>query len=176
MRAETMSQSTKVAVTNKHCAGKTAAGESRPGVTILFTSMSGTRAALERARAWAKDLDIRIRLLVLEVVPFPLPLDEPPIPGQALVQALWPSLSAATVPIRVQVFLCRDFERALVRVFDKRSTVFLGTVSRWPFGREGRIARLLKKQGHQVLWVRARKAGSERIDSTPPTGQWIQSE
>ena len=46
-------------------------------VVVLFTTMAETRSALEAASALAHGLSARVRLLVAQVVPFPLPLSEP---------------------------------------------------------------------------------------------------
>ena len=53
--------------------------ESRLNVAVVFTSVEATLAALRKAGALANRLSGRITLLVPQVVPYPLPLNSPPV-------------------------------------------------------------------------------------------------
>src|SRR5271157_5523162 len=48
-------------------------------VTVLFTSATETAEALKTAATLAADLNARINLIGVQVVPYPLPLDRPPV-------------------------------------------------------------------------------------------------
>jgi hypothetical protein len=48
-------------------------------ITVVFTSVRGTSAALRSAAALVMTLGARINLVVLQVVPYPLPLTSPPV-------------------------------------------------------------------------------------------------
>jgi len=55
------------------------ASEPRLNISVVFTSVESTLAAMKKAGALASSLGARIALLVPQVVPYPLPLDNPPI-------------------------------------------------------------------------------------------------
>src|SRR5690242_4428902 len=71
----------------RHVAGETArpiaptrdeSGD-RLEVAVVFTSAAGTAAALRKAGSLAENLAARITLVVPKVVPYPLPLESPPV-------------------------------------------------------------------------------------------------
>jgi hypothetical protein len=55
------------------------AGRSRITIFVLFTGVRKTLDALWSAGRLARDLDAHIEIIVPEIVPYPLPLDEPPV-------------------------------------------------------------------------------------------------
>ena len=48
-------------------------------IAVVFTSVASTLTALKEAGNLASDLGARIMLVVPQVVPYPLPLDTPPV-------------------------------------------------------------------------------------------------
>src|SRR5579859_5329448 len=48
-------------------------------IAVVFTSVESTLAALKEAGNLANSLSARINLVVPQVVPFPLPLETPPV-------------------------------------------------------------------------------------------------
>jgi hypothetical protein len=48
-------------------------------IAVVFTSVEATPAALKEAGALATSLGARITLLVPQIVPYPLPLESPPV-------------------------------------------------------------------------------------------------
>src|SRR5438067_2524873 len=50
-----------------------------PEIAVVFTSMHTTPPALRKAGVLARKLDVRITLIVTQIVPYPLPLAEPPV-------------------------------------------------------------------------------------------------
>jgi len=48
-------------------------------IAVVFTSVESTLAALKEAGNLANSLGARITLVVPQVVPFPLPLETPPV-------------------------------------------------------------------------------------------------
>src|SRR5437763_7834994 len=86
-----------------------AALESDPHLNlyVVFTQPQATRAALLTASRMARDLNARVVLLVAKTVPFPLPLDAPPV-SQAFTDRLLSQLAAAQdAEVTVLVYLCR---------------------------------------------------------------------
>src|ERR1700675_3355147 len=63
----------------RHNASRMSSSGSVLCVTVIATTNDGTAAALNAARSLAKDLDARIALLTMEVVPTRFPLDKPPV-------------------------------------------------------------------------------------------------
>src|SRR5215469_1130053 len=54
--------------------------ENRLEVVVVHTTVRGTLASLRTAAALAEGLAAHIRLLVLEIVPYPLPVESPRVP------------------------------------------------------------------------------------------------
>src|SRR3981189_1190106 len=48
-------------------------------ISVVFTSVESTLAALKEAGNLANSLGARIKLIVPQVVPYPLPLETPPV-------------------------------------------------------------------------------------------------
>src|SRR6266496_1200251 len=51
----------------------------RLSIAVISTSIESTIAAMKKAGAFASSLGARITLVVPQVVPFPLPLESPPV-------------------------------------------------------------------------------------------------
>jgi hypothetical protein len=125
-----------------------------PEVIVIFTSDKGTQAALKAAVQMARAGGKGMLLVVPEMVSFSLAYESPPIAVDHLVQRLLPSITALGVSTRVQVVLCNDEMGALKRMLKSPSLIFLGGSSRkwWPT-EEHRLARSLRRQGHEVIFV-----------------------
>jgi hypothetical protein len=53
--------------------------EQKLNIVVVFTSIESTLAALKEAGTLAHSLGAQIKLVVPQVVPYPLPLDSPPV-------------------------------------------------------------------------------------------------
>ena len=53
--------------------------DSRLNISVVFTAIDSTLAALKQAGVMAGSLGARITLVVPQVVPYPLPLTSPPV-------------------------------------------------------------------------------------------------
>src|SRR5260370_9262316 len=60
-------------------------------LTVIYTSQEGTIAALKTAHDLARNLGLRVALMMIKVVPFHFPLDRPPLPLHFL-QRLQPAV------------------------------------------------------------------------------------
>ncbi len=119
-------------------------------MVIPYTTPELTRAALRHAEV-CSDLDVQISLVDIQVVPFPYPLDQPPINREFSEQRLRRLLEEKRLPGQVTVLYTRDRLEAFKRVLEPGSLVILGTKKRrWP-NRERKLARSLLKAGHQVM-------------------------
>jgi hypothetical protein len=122
-------------------------------LTVLFTGLPSTLQALSKATALARDLDARIRLVVPQIVPYPLDLDKPPV-LLAFQEGRFQELAAAqAIETRVEIFLCRDVEVLLEEILPEHSTVLIGGRKTWWPTAQTRLARRLHRLGHQIVFA-----------------------
>jgi hypothetical protein len=124
-----------------------------PRFYIIFTDLHATRAAIEAAGRLASGLGARLVLLVAQVVPYPLPLDSPPVP-QPFTNALLSKLTEGLpVDLTVRVSLCRDRDQTIRNALEPESLVVIGSRKHWWQSRMPGLRRLLQQDGHQVLTI-----------------------
>lgn len=125
-------------------------------VTVIFTDPRGTGAALNLAQSFAQELGASIHLCAVIAVPNQLPLDRPAI-SVAFVQENLRKLASRIgeegYGPSVHVYLCRDRVLALSQLLRTNSLIVLGGRKRWWPTAESRLARALRAQGHQVIFV-----------------------
>lgn len=125
--------------------------EARLNISVIFTSLESTLSALKRAGALASSLGARITLLVPQVVPFPLPLESPPVLLDWNEKRFRVIANQSPVEMTVQIFLCRDRLETLASVLRAGSIVVVGAAKRWWPTADARLARKLRKAGHEVI-------------------------
>jgi hypothetical protein len=125
--------------------------ESRLNVAVIFTSVQSTLAALKKAGALANRLSGRITLVVPQVVPYPLPLTSPPVLLDWNEKRFRVIAGESSVETTVQIYLCRDRLETLTAVLSPRSLVVVGGPKRWWPTAEKRLARTLRRAGHEVI-------------------------
>jgi len=135
-------------------------------VNVIFTDPLATGAALKCAQSFARELGVGIHLQAAVVVPFQLPLEEPPVPVaflQETLRELVAQLETDTFDPAVHLYLCRDRVRALSQVLRPNSLVVLGGRKHWWPTAESKLARALRSQGHRVILVDSKApSGSEQ--------------
>jgi hypothetical protein len=130
---------------------ETAAGKLE--LTVLHTGMPATLQALSKAAGLARDLDARIRLVVPQIVPYPLDLNKPPV-LLAFQERCFRELAAAqAIETRVEIFLCRDVDVLLEEILPEHSTVLLGGRKTWWPTAQTRLANRLHHLGHQIVFA-----------------------
>jgi len=112
-----------------------------------------TRAALKHAANLTDDLNARIRLVDIHVVPYGVPLDEPTVHPKHLARRLRQLSQESPVPVSAEVVYARDWEQGLRRALAPGSLVLLAIRRSWWRTSEKRLAARLRKIGHQVVWV-----------------------
>ena len=122
-------------------------------VVIPHRSAQLTRAALRYAVNLAKDLHVRLRLIDVYVVPYGVPLDEPPVNPKYLTRRIRTLAPESTLPVSAEVVYTRDWEQGLRRVLPPASLVLFAIKRCWWRTSEKRLASRLRRQGHQVIWV-----------------------
>jgi len=125
--------------------------EPRLNISVVFTSTESTLAALKKADALASSLGACITLVVAQKVPFPLPLDEPPVSGRWNEDRLGRLAGDCPLNTTVNIFLCRDRLETLRSVLPSGSIVVVGCRNQRWFSMEARLARALRRIGHEVI-------------------------
>ena len=121
-------------------------------VIVVFTSDAATSAALKRAGVLASKLSAHITLLVPQIVPYPLPLESPPVLLDFSERRFAEIAAVSPVETMVRLYLCRDLFETIPAVLDQHSLVVIGGRKRWWPTREGGLARRLRRAGHEVIF------------------------
>ena len=122
-------------------------------LTVLFTGLPETLRALSQATRMAQDLHARIRLVVPQVVPYPLPLEAPPVLVEFNARRFQELAMGQSIETNVEIFLCRDVEVLLEQVLPEHSTVLMGGRAHWWPTAQTRLTRRLQQQGHHVVFA-----------------------
>src|SRR3954468_12819960 len=128
-------------------------GESNPrlNISVVFTSVASTLLALKEAGDLASNLGARNALIVLQLVPYPLPLEIPPVLIEFNERRFRVIAGQSPVAVEVRIYLCRDRFEALASVLRPSSLVMLGGPKKWWRTAEGRLACKLRKAGYEVI-------------------------
>ena len=108
-------------------------------IAVIFTAVESTLAALKHAGVLASHLGACISLVVPQVVPYPLPLNNSPIsPGfsQRRFRVIAGQSRVETSP----VYFCRDRMETLKAVLRPHSLLVIGGRKRWWPTTESRLA------------------------------------
>jgi hypothetical protein len=133
--------------------------QARLDLVVPFTTPRLTQAALNAANRLGAGLNAEIRLLRVQVVPFPLDLKHSPVPVDFLRRQLRTFSSA--LPTRGEIRLARESEAGLVSALKKNSLVILASPRRPWRTRTERLALKLRRAGYTVVMV-SNKDGAER--------------
>jgi hypothetical protein len=124
----------------------------RLNITVVFKSLEATLAALNEVGTLATSLGARITLLVPQVVPYPLPLESPPVSIDFNEKRFRVIAGESPVVTAVHIYLCRDRFETLASVLSLGSLVVLGGRKRWGPTREKSLANKLRRAGHEVVF------------------------
>ena len=127
--------------------------ESRRSVFVIFTSGFRTLKALEEAGRLAGQIGGHIVIVAAQVVPYILPLNEPPVSMQFILERFSEIIARSHVDASIAVYACRNRLEALKKILTPGTPVLIG-VNRgwWPAG-DIRLARNLRRAGYAVLTV-----------------------
>jgi hypothetical protein len=124
-------------------------------VIVLHTTTSATLQALRIAARLAEGLAARIRLLVLETVPYPLPVNTPQVPVEFTQRRFRTVASETSIDTQVDIRLGRDKAQMLESALQPHSLVVMAAKRSWWPTPEKRYAKRLAKRleslGHQVV-------------------------
>jgi hypothetical protein len=121
-------------------------------ISVVFTSVESTLAALKEAGNLANSLGARIMLVAPQIVPYPLPLETPPVLIEFNENRFRVLASQSPVETSVQIYLCRDRFETLISVLKPGSIVVLGGPKRWFPTKDERLARRLRRAGYEVIF------------------------
>jgi hypothetical protein len=121
-------------------------------VVVVDTGIRETLEGLRIAAELAAGLAARIRILIAEVVPYPLPLDASPVANGRYLRRLRTVAEGCRVDTLLDVRLCRDATEAIEAALPVRSLVVITGRRLWWPTREKRLARRLTRLGHQVFY------------------------
>jgi hypothetical protein len=122
-------------------------------IAVVFTSVDSTLAALKEAGNLANSLGARIKLVVPQVVPYPLPLETPPVLVEFNENRFRVMATESPVETSVQVYLCRDRSEMLLQRLSPGSLVVIGGRKKWWPTTERLLARRLRQAGHKVIFI-----------------------
>jgi hypothetical protein len=125
--------------------------EAELDLVIPFTTPELTRVALDAANRMGGGLNATLRLVKVQVVPYPLALDQSPVYIDFLKDQLthFPS----ELPVAGEVRLSRELEAGLLGTLGRDSVVILATAKRpWRTRNEG-LAASLRRAGHKVALI-----------------------
>ena len=77
-------------------------------INVVFTSADSTHQAMNTAAGLAADLGARVRLIVPQIVPYPMPLDNPPVPVEFSAEKFSQIAADVGVETEVDIRYCRD--------------------------------------------------------------------
>ncbi len=120
---------------------------------VIFTNVAGTRAVLAAATQYARGLGAQITILDAQVVPYPLPLDRPPVPVEFTERTLRTLALEQTVATAVELYLCRDRNETIRQVLKPESVVVMPARKFWWPTAQTHLAKLLRRDGHRVIFA-----------------------
>ena len=125
--------------------------EAELDLVVPFTTPELTRTALKAANSMGEGLNASLRLVKVQVVPYPMELSQSPVYVDFLKHQL--EQFASKLPTAGEIRLAREFEAGLLGTLGRESVVILATPKRpWRTHNE-RLAATLRRTGHKVILV-----------------------
>ena len=126
--------------------------ERKLNIAVVFTSVESTLAALREAATLAQSLRARIQLVVPQVVPYPLPLESPPVLVEFSERRFRVVAAESLVETSVQIYLCRNRFDTLSSFLKHGSIVVLGGPKHWWPTKDQILASRLRRAGYEVIF------------------------
>jgi len=125
-------------------------------IVVLFTSVELADAALKKAEELAAGLEVKIRLVRAQIVPYSLPVEKPPISLDHLINELETISRSCSQEVVGQIVLARNLEAVLRTALKPHSIVVLASHRRLWRTKEEHLKNLCVKDGHEVVLCYAR--------------------
>src|SRR5260370_9725248 len=120
---------------------------------VMFADVPGTLKALKTAAELAHSLNGRIRLMAPQVVPYPLPLESPPVSKKFSQMRFQTLASHGSIDTHVELYFCRDRDEAVCQALEPEDIIVIGARRSWWPTAEKALARKLQRKGHHVILV-----------------------
>ena len=120
-------------------------------LVVPFTTPELTRIALDAANRMGAGLNATIRLIRVQVVPFPLEPDQSPVNIELLKEQMADVRS--DLPVAAEIRLARSAEDGLLGTLADESVVVLAAPKRFWTTSTERLAAALRRAGHMVVLV-----------------------
>jgi hypothetical protein len=144
---------------------ETASSETTLDLVVPVTTPDLTRAALDAANRMGMGLNATLRLIKIQVVPFPMDLSQSPVYLNFLKSQL--QRYESELPVAGEIRLARELEPGLLGTLSPNSIVVLATGKRLWRTRNERLAAALRRAGHKVVLVS--RDGVSREDKAEAT-------
>jgi len=118
---------------------------------VIFTNFEETRLSLSAANRLAHDLSMRLVVMAAQVVPYPVPLDDPPVSTEFTRELLMRLVRG--VEAEIKLYLCRDRNETIRHALPRGSVVVIGTRKHRWWDRDHVLARQLRRDGHQLMLI-----------------------
>ena len=125
-------------------------------LVVPFTTPGLTRAALAAAGRMGAGLNASVRLIRVQVVPYPMLPDQSPVCVEFLKEQM--SALRCDLPVAREIRLARSVEDGLLGTLAGESVAVLATRKRPWKSRNERLAAALRRAGHTVVLVHTGKA------------------
>jgi hypothetical protein len=126
---------------------------SQPSAFVIYTSANRTLKALEKASEMVKPAGGRVEVVALQVVPFQLPLNHPPVCFELVIRHFKEMAEQLPVDMTIHAYLCREPWAALKKILSPNAPIVIGVRKRWWPTSEERLARKLRRAGYHVILV-----------------------
>jgi hypothetical protein len=130
--------------------------EAELDLVVPFTTPELTRVALDAANRMGAGLNATLRLVKVQVVPFPMDPDQSPVYLDFLKNQL--AQFRSDLPVAGEIRLAREFEPGLLGTLGRDSVVILATRRRLWRTHNERLAASLRRAGHKVVLVTQQEA------------------
>jgi len=147
--------------------GGESAADRPPEATVLFTSKDATQIAIAQAARWIKRNGASLRILVMQVVPFPEMLDHPTRLDPDIRCAKELAEESTIGEVTVAVYLCRKVIEGVKCAIDRQTPVFMGAKGHSWWTGEWRLARKLQNCGYLVCCVDVQKRRARLRNISP---------
>jgi len=125
--------------------------EAELDLVVPFTTPELTRVALDAANRMGGGLNATLRLVKVQVVPFPLDLGQSPVYIDFLKNQL--AQFQSELPVAGEIRLSREFEAGLLSTLGRDSVVILAARKRPWRTRNESLAATLRRTGHKVVLI-----------------------
>jgi hypothetical protein len=124
-------------------------------IVVPCTTFELSQAAMKVVADFAKHLRTATTMVAVQIVPYTLPLDNPPVCSAFYRRRLQEIVSDSPVPVTIELLLARDREIALKQFLTQPSLVLVVSKGeRWRRKTpEERLACALRRAGHTVALV-----------------------